>query len=157
MLAIQFRPHPGLLTQTREFVSSFCGTFVRDPDLVYRLTIAAHELLENAIKYSSDGATNMRIELRREGDRSCVSIRAENRAAPQRIVAVRDMIQRIHEADDAFELYCNLIRASVERETGSGLGLARICAEAACELDCAVVGDKIAVSAQAYIAPEGML
>src|SRR3981081_2103271 len=102
MLPIPFRPHPGLLTQTREFVSSFCGTFVRDPDLVYRLTIAAHELLENAIKYSSDGATNMRIELRREGDRSCVSIRAENRPAPQRIVAGRGMIHRIQDADDEF-------------------------------------------------------
>jgi two-component sensor histidine kinase len=156
-LAIDFRPHVGLLTQTREFVSSFCGTFVRDPDLVYRLTIAAHELLENAIKYSADGATNIRIELRRDGDRSWVSIRAENRAEPQRIVAVRDMIRRIHEADDAFELYCKLIRASVERETGSGLGLARICAEAACELDCSVTGDRLAVLAEASIDQEGML
>jgi two-component sensor histidine kinase len=156
-LAIDFRPHAGLLTQTREFVSSFCGTFVRDPDLVYRLTIAAHELLENAIKYSADGATNIRIAVRRDGDRSWVSIRAENRAEPQRIVAVRDMIRRIHEADDAFELYCKLIRASVEHETGSGLGLARICAEAACELDCAVTGDRLAVSAEAFIDQEGML
>jgi hypothetical protein len=157
VLSIEFRPHAGLLTQTREFVSSFCSTFVRDPAFIYRVTIAVHELLENAIKYSSDGSTSIRIALRKDGARRCVSIRAENSAAPQRIVAARDMIERIRETDDPFELYCNLIRSSVERHTGSGLGLARICAEAACELRCAVTGDRLAVSAEAYIDQKDML
>jgi hypothetical protein len=151
MMSVVFRPHPGLLTQTREFVASFCGTFVRDPDLVYRVTIAVHELLENVIKYSCDGATDMTIELRNEDEGSPVAIRVENRALPDHIASVRDAIDRIHEAADPFELYCQMIHASVARGTHSGLGLVRICAEAACDLDYSIVGDVLALSARAHV------
>jgi hypothetical protein len=150
-LAIRFQPHAGLLTQTREFVSSFCGTFVRDPDIIYRVTIAAHELLENSIKYSCDGTTNMSIELHSEETKNLVSIRSENRATPERVLAVRDTIERIRDALDPLDLYCEMIRASVEGNSHSGLGLARICAEAACELDYSICGERLAILAQTYI------
>jgi hypothetical protein len=150
-MSVVFRPHPGLLTQTREFVASFCGTFVRDPDLVYRITIAVHELLENVIKYSCDGATDMTIELRDDEGSSRVAIRVENRALPDHIASVREAIDRIHEAADPFELYCQMIHASVARGTHSGLGLVRICAEAACDLDYSIVGDTLALSARARV------
>ncbi|HEY3820459.1 MAG TPA: ATP-binding protein [Polyangiaceae bacterium] len=153
-LCVHFRPHANLLTQTREFVSSFCGTFIRDPDVVYRLSIAAHELLENAIKYSSDGATHMSVEVRSNERTSTISIRAENRATRERIVAVRDTIDSIRGAADPFALYCEMIRSSVERNENSGLGLARIYVEADCALDYDVVDDAIAVSARISIDPE---
>ncbi|HZU83756.1 MAG TPA: ATP-binding protein [Polyangiaceae bacterium] len=155
-LAIQFQPHPGLLTQTREFVRSFCGTFVRDPDAVYRLTIAAHELLENSIKYSSDGTTNMTIECHTGERKSRISIRAENRATPERVRAVRDAIETLRDADDPFQLYCDLIKASVDRNAHSGLGLARICVEAACALDYRVTGDQLAIFAETYVDHGGL-
>jgi hypothetical protein len=148
---VNFRPHAGLLTPTREFVASFCGTFLRDPDTIFRITMAVHELLENAIKYSSDGTSHMRIEVRTEGGKSRISIRSENPATSQRITAVRDMIQQIHDAEDPFEFYCHLVRTSVERNTHSGLGLARIRAEAGLELASFVTGDHVAICAEAYI------
>jgi hypothetical protein len=151
MVSVVFRPHPGLLTQTREFVASFCGTFVRDPDLVYRVTVAVHELLENVIKYSCDGATGMTIELRGDEGSSRIAIRVENRALPDHMASVRETIDRIHEAADPFELYCQMIHASVARGLHSGLGLVRICAEAACDLDYSIVGDTLALSAQAHV------
>jgi hypothetical protein len=153
-LSVHFRPHADLLTQTREFVSSFCGTFIRDPDIVYRLSMAAHELLENAIKYSSDGATHMSVEVRSHERKSTISIRAENRATPERITAVRDTIDAIRGAADPFALYCDMIRSSAEQNENSGLGLARICAEADCTLEYDVVGDAIAISARASVDPE---
>lgn len=153
MLCVHFRPDAGLLTQTRDFISSFCGTFIRDPDLVYRLSIAAHELLENAIKYSSDGATYMSVEMRCHEKKKYLSIRTENRATQERILAVRDTINTIRAAADPLELYRDMIRSSVERKN-SGLGLVRIYVEADCKLHYEVVGDAIAISAQASIEPE---
>lgn len=151
MLFIRFRPNADLLTETRTFVASFCGTFTRDPDTVYRLSIAAHELLENAIKYSSEGMTYMSVEVRCPGRRSCIAIRSENRATPERIAAVRNAIDSIRGAVDPVEFYCAMVRRSVAGNQGSGLGLARIYAEADCKLDYDVVGDTIAISAQTYI------
>jgi hypothetical protein len=150
-LCIQFEPHPGLLTTTREFVSSFCSTFVTDPDIISRLAIVAHELLENSIKYSKDGKTSMRIDLRTDDAGRRVSIRAENRATPERVIAVCQAIEDLRGAADPLELYCQWIRASVERDTHSGLGLARIRVEADCQLDYAVTGDQVAVLAEATI------
>lgn len=113
--------------------------------------MAVHELLENSIKYSSDGATNMSIELHSDERKRRVSIRAENRAAPERLAAVRETIERIRVALDPLELYCEMIRASVDRDANSGLGLVRICAEGACELDYSICGERLAIFAQTYI------
>ncbi|HEY4015757.1 MAG TPA: ATP-binding protein [Polyangiaceae bacterium] len=116
---------------------------------MFRIAMAVHELLENAIKYSLDDASQVRIEIR-AGKRR-ISIRTDNRASGASIGAVRDMIRRIHEADDPFEFYCNLVRASAERDEQSGLGLARICAEAGLELDSDVTGDHVSITADAPI------
>jgi hypothetical protein len=150
-LALSFRPHAGLLTPVRDFVSAFCGTFLRDPDMIYRIAITVHELLENAIKYSIDGATEITIELRTQPGASHVSIRTENRASRESILAVRDLIDRIHGAEDPFVFYCDLMRASLERNEGSGLGLARIRAEAGLEIHSAVFDDHVSVFAEARI------
>jgi hypothetical protein len=150
-LSLTFRPHAGLLTPTRDFVSSFCGTFLRDDDMIYRIGVTVHELLENAIKYSLDGTTEMRIELRHLTGASHVSILTENRATRESILAVRNIIDRIHGAEDPFELYCDMIRASLEQESGSGLGLARIRAEAGLEIHSAVCDDHVSVFAEARI------
>lgn len=150
-LCVHFRPHADLLTQTREFVSSFCGTFIRDPAVVYRLSMAAHELLENAIKYSSDGAMQMSVKVRSDERKSSITIRAENRTTPERMVAVRDTIDTIRGAADPFKLYCEMIRSSADRNENSGLGLARIYVEADCALDYDIVGDAIAISARTSI------
>jgi hypothetical protein len=152
-VTISFRPHSGLLTQTRDFVSSFCATFVQDPDVVYRIAIAVHELLENAIKYSSDGTTLLTIELENEEIPSRISICVENAAMPSHVASVRNAIDRIHEADDPFELYCELIRSSAGH-ANSGLGLARISAEAACDLDYAIVGERVSLFARTSVGPE---
>jgi hypothetical protein len=155
-VSVVFRPNAGLLTQTRAFVSSFCGTFVRDADIVYRVTIAVHELLENVIKYSADGATDLTIELCDDDAESRIAIRVENRAAPNHLASARSAIDRIHRAVDPFELYCQMVQASATREGSSGLGLVRICAEAECALDYAIVGDRLALSAHAFVGRRGI-
>jgi hypothetical protein len=151
VLAIDFRPHPGLLTQTREFVSSFCDTFVTDPDTTSRITMAAHELLENAVKYSTDGTTRMRIELHERNGDSFVTIQSQNHATPERAAALQDMVGRIHEATDPFKFYCELVLQSAEHEDEGGLGLARITAEADLELACNVEGDEVTIIAEAHL------
>ena len=152
LLAVSFRPDAGLLTQTRDFVSSFCATFIEDPDTVFCVAMAVHELLENAIKYSLDGTSQFRIELRSERGNLEIAIRTDNRATSDAIGAVRDMIRRIHEAADPFDFYCSLVSASARRDDHSGLGLARIRAEAGLELDSDVIGDQVSIFAHTPIA-----
>jgi hypothetical protein len=157
-LRIDFRPHAGLLTETRAFIATFCGTFADSPVVVHRLTITAHELLENAIKYSSDGATRIHIAVHRRGATARqISIGPENRASPERLAAACEMIERIRAASDPFEFYCELTRASVGRNTNSGLGLARIRAETSCDLDCAVTEDWLGICARSALDDGGAL
>jgi hypothetical protein len=151
-LSVTFHPNAGLLTQTRAFVTSFCATFIDDPDTVFCVAMAVHELLENAIKYSLDGASQVQIELRSDRGRSGIAIRTDNRATSDAIGAVRDMIRRIHEADDPFDFYCRLVSASAGRDDHSGLGLARIRAEAGLELDSDVTGDQVSIFAHTPVA-----
>jgi hypothetical protein len=161
-MSVSFRPHAGLLTETREFVSSFCGTFVRDPHIILRIVMALHELLENAIKYSLDGSSEFRIELRSDDDGDPrISIRTHNRASSDAIAAMSDAVRRIHEAPDPFEFYCDLVRESAERGDlsglgRSGLGLARICGEAGLTVETQVNGDCVSILAVARVDPRSL-
>ncbi len=156
-LSLSFSPHAGLLTPTREFVSLFCSSFLRDPDMVSRIAMTVHELLENAIKYSLDGKAQVHLEVRREQAATRFLIRTENRASAEGIVAAGAMIRNIRAAADPFALYCDLMAASVERTDTSGLGLARIRAEGGLQIDSHVVGDRVSVCAQAIIEQGGLL
>src|SRR5947209_8429255 len=60
---LNFRPNVALVSVVRRFVNEFYQRFLSDPDATSRLALATHELLENAVKYSKDGETTIRIEL----------------------------------------------------------------------------------------------
>jgi hypothetical protein len=151
-LSVTFRPNAGLLTHTRAFATSFCATFIDDPDTVFCVAMAVHELLENVIKYSLEGTSQVLIDLRSESGKRAIAIRTDNRATPDTIDALREMIRRIHDADDPFDFYCRLVSESAGRDGHSGLGLARIRAEAGLELDSDINGDQVSIFAHTPIA-----
>jgi hypothetical protein len=147
-MELNFRPSIQLVSVVRRFVSDFYRRCLGDEDGVSRVALATHELLENAVKYSIDGGTLIRIEVRLDPAVSCapVSIRLSNRATPQNIAAVQETLAEVSAAADVVSHYQALIARNARRRDGSGLGLARICAEAEMQLRCEVEeGDVVVI------------
>jgi len=63
---LSFSPNEQLETLVRRFVTSFYDQLLDDPEVTARVAIATHELLENAVRYSSDGRTRIRVGVHRE-------------------------------------------------------------------------------------------
>ena len=54
--ALKIQPHPRMVSIIRRFVEESFEKLVGDPEAVFRVSLAVHELLENAAKYMvSDG------------------------------------------------------------------------------------------------------
>jgi anti-sigma regulatory factor (Ser/Thr protein kinase) len=146
-LRLSFRPTTTLISSTRRFAGDVLGSVLRDPDSTSRIALAIHELLENTLKYSTDGQALLNVTVGSEIDgRRRVEVTARNRATPEQ---AQDLGRRIHDinvADDPMALYVGLMRDSAQR-SGSGLGLARIRVEGEMQLSCALEGDAVIVSA----------
>jgi hypothetical protein len=147
-IKLHFRPTATLITSTRRFAGDLLGSVLRDPDSSSRIALVIHELLENTLKYSTDGQALLHVTVgSEEGGRRRVEVTARNRATPEQ---ARDLGRRIHalsETNDPMALYVDLMRESAQRP-GSGLGLARIRAEGEMDLSCALEGDAVIVSAR---------
>lgn len=141
---LNFKPNVQLVSVVRRFVTEFYQRFLSDPDGTSRVALATHELLENAVKYSKDGETTIRIEVEQTKPK-LVRIVLRNRAEAANIAAIRDVLDGVSKAEDSFAFYQQLIQAKSKKREGSGLGLARICAEGEMKVTYEVVEDDITV------------
>src|SRR5262249_16280238 len=126
---LSFEKRPELVSIVRRFVTDFYDRTLADPDATSRVALATHELLENAVKYSRDGRAKVRIEVSGVGQRARVRIRTKNRASAEDAEPMRRTIDEMMSMD-ANVYYLSLMRKNAARTDGSGLGLARIHAEA---------------------------
>lgn len=154
---LNFRPNFTLVTVVRRFVGEFNRRFLSDADSA-RVALVAHELLENAVKFSADGATTIRMELDEEtGEGVVVRVVLRNRASQRNIDAIQALVAGVAEAGDAAAFYQQLlVKRSRVKDKSGGLGIARICAEAEMELTCRVQGDAIEIEATTVLAKEGV-
>ena len=144
---LNFKPNVQLVSVVRRFVGEFYQRFLFDPDGTSRVALATHELLENAVKYSKDGETTIRIEVEQTNPKT-VRVILRNRADLANIAAIREIVDGIAKADDAFAFYQQLIMKKAKTKEGSGLGLARICAEGEMKVTYEVTdGDMTIISA----------
>jgi two-component sensor histidine kinase len=151
---LTFRPSIDLITIVRGFVADFYLKVTSDDDAASRLALATHELLENAAKYSTDGAADLGVRVDpRDGS---VHVRMGNRAAPAQVERLRACFDEIRAAESAADLYAEILRRSAVLETGSGgLGLARIWAESEMTMELIVDGERVEIHARGQIATAG--
>ena len=142
-----FRPNLKLVSTVRRFTGEFYRRVLVDQELASRLALATHEMLENAVAYSNDDETSIRIEV--EGE--YLVVRTWNRAEPKQIEALRASIERVMDAPDPDAYYQQQMMVAAKRTDGSGLGLARIRNEAEMQISCIIEKDKACVRAVAKI------
>jgi hypothetical protein len=152
---LNFKPNVQLVSVVRRFVTEFYQRFLNDPDGTSRVALATHELLENAVKYSRDGETTIRIEVSNDAPKR-VTIQLRNRAELAHIAAIREIVDGVTKADDATAFYHQLIASKARNKSaGSGLGLARICAEAEMTINYDVQGDTVLIEASTAMTEGG--
>ncbi len=153
LVRLQFFPSERVVAGVARLVADSCRAVFDDVETTSRFYLATYELVENLVKYSS--GTSACVELELEGQDAAVSmltIRARNRGTPERLNAVRERLTALRSAEDPVVYYDHLIAESAPRSGTSGLGLARLRAEAELDLDFAIVGEELTVSARAPIA-----
>ena len=150
-LEVSMRVHH--LTAVRRFVAELTDSVVHDGDLASRLALATHELLENAVKYSADPRRLVTLKLWADAERR-IHVTVLNASSEALVAPLRELLRQLNEAPDPVANYQKMIKCSMERDSGSGLGLARIRAEGEMELSCELRGDQLSVSAQATMGEE---
>lgn len=147
-----FQPNPELVSVVRRFLAEFYERMLQDRETVARIGLAAHELLENAIKYAQTGETRIGVRIWTEGHHAFVTICTENRASHENVEAVKQAVEEVQSAADPFVHYLDMMHRSSKLVHGSGLGLARIRAEAEMDVGCALgEHDKLTISAETAV------
>jgi anti-sigma regulatory factor (Ser/Thr protein kinase) len=146
---LTFSPSLHLVSTVRKFVSEFYAETIGDSEIGSKLALATHELLDNAVRYSVDGRTSLRIRLQRKPADVNVTIDTRNRAVVSHLDAVREAINELTAAPDAEQHYQLLMRRSAKRTDGSGLGLGRIRAEGDMALSYRIDADVVELRAEA--------
>jgi hypothetical protein len=143
---VSFRPNAKLVSTVRKFTEELCQRTLDDHEMGEKVALVTHELLENAVTYASDGETGVRFEVLDD----LVTISTWNRTSPERL---RDLAARIDEMNrcaNADEYYQLMLNQTAYRTDGSGLGLARIMAEAEMAVSYEIVGNQIHIRASAH-------
>jgi hypothetical protein len=142
-LALQ--PEPGMVSIVRRFVEESFAKFGGDPESVFRVAMAAHELLENAAKYSTGETVQLEVQL--DTSRDTVRTRVTNDTTPLHRARLRERVRLLQGAPKPFDLYQTLMRRSFQDGEESGLGLARICGEGDLALAMEDIGNTVTIVA----------
>jgi hypothetical protein len=151
MFELNFRPNFELISIVRRFVSDFYDKMLGDKDAVSRVALATHELLENAVKYSSDGGTALSITVAHEEAGSVISIRISNRSTRENIEAVSALFEEMKAFPDPFLHYQSAMERTAKRKEGSGLGLVRVRAEGEMTMSYTIDADCVCIVAQTSV------
>ncbi len=135
-----------LATRIREFLSNTYGPLLADTRAESVITLAAHELVENIIKYGTDGPRSITVQL--DTRKREVRMVTENAATSSQISKLRSKLDRICQSDTPEALYDELVAETADADSDeSGLGLIRIRAEADMDLSYEVEGNIVRIRA----------
>src|SRR5437667_8344944 len=80
--------------EVRRFVERLHRGLVSDGDDMSRIVMTAHELLENAVKFSADGSAMLRIEIVSGRE---INITTRNRARASDLAELREVAARLEQ------------------------------------------------------------
>jgi hypothetical protein len=147
LFELEFTPNIRLVPIVRRFVSDFYGEVFEDPEIISRLALTTHELMENAVRHNSGGEARLTVELRDVAGAKHISVRIGNPAWPENIAKVGQLLAAMERAPDLFQFYLQLMGQTAQQPEGSGLGLTRIRAEGEMQLSHTVQGQWVEITA----------
>lgn len=142
-----FAPSLEAVSIVRRFAEAVCGRMVARGDLAERVALATHELLENAVKYSVDGQTSLRVDFDAIARPATVTIRTRNRVTSDHAAMLAGDLDELARATDRFALFQRRMVRCARADRPGGLGLGRIAAEADMALSYSIAGDVVEVQA----------
>jgi hypothetical protein len=142
-----------MVSIVRRFVEETFEKLVGDPEAIFRVSMTAHELLENGAKYAIGKRAVLRVVLEENADGGASAhIGLTNETTPQHVERLRVRIAEINRTEDPFALYQAMMRRSSKLRDESGLGLARIRAEGEMSLGLEVQGASVTIIARTSVA-----
>lgn len=142
---LQLQPQPRMVSIVRRFVEESFEKLIGDSDAVFRVSLAVHELLENAAKYAIGDKTGLFVCFEANG--RTASVKLTNQSTPEHIARLRACIDEIQGSEEPFVLYQTLMKRTFGIQEESGLGLARIRAEGELDLSLEIEGSTVTIVA----------
>ena len=139
---LSFGPRWAYVSCVRSFIANFCAISMADKA---NISLAASELVENAVKYGSSEDTRIKVEV--TDDRRFMTLTVENKATKDQIEVLKAEYAKVIEGDP-LEAYLKKMKEAALSKEKSQLGLARIRYETGADIGLEIKDDNI-VSVQA--------
>ena len=141
---LRFGPRWTYISSVRKFVANFFMIGLADKERAECISMAASELLENAVKYASEDEGYLKITIAK-GEHE-VDVCVKNKAEPHHINTLRRELALIH-AGHPEQVYLKKMEEAAMTEGQSRLGLARIRYEARAQLRLEVTDGEVSIHA----------
>lgn len=141
---MRFGPRWTYISCVRKFVASFFMIGLADKERAEQISMAASELLENAVKYASEDESYLKISIAKQSNE--VDVCVKNRAEPHNINTLRRELAMI-QAGEPESVYLKKMQDAAMTEGQSRLGLIRILYEAGARLRLEVNDGEVAIHA----------
>lgn len=128
-IRIEFSPSSGCLGSIVQIVTDFCRNVVDDQETQFAFQLAAYELIENLVKYSSGEHVMVRIEVQSTPRGAEIVLVTENLATADRLEDAAARLSAAETANDPIAHFDQLVRESLASPGESRLGLGRLRAE----------------------------
>lgn len=145
------------VAHVRRMVDALVQSTCQDADHTWRISLSAHELMENAVKFGR-GMTRLRVYVDGETGQT-TRVEVSNESTPEDHEHVARILAMLRQTrpDLAAARYRELMVETAAKERGSGLGLPRIAFEARMLLECSMADGRLAVCASPQTTLQGEL
>ncbi len=129
-IEMKFGPRWHHISTIRSFIHNFLNTITGDPRKADRISMSISELMENAVKYSYNDETYLKISIENDGE--IVSVTVKNKSTPAQAEELIRFLAFL-ETMSPLEGYMEMMKRSADSGK-SQIGLARIRYEAGAKL-----------------------
>lgn len=124
LVQINFRHRWAYIASVRAFFANFLQEALSNEAQAEEITIAIHELLENALKYSDDDQFSIAIDL--EHKNQSLVVHVKNRTSQQQVAILEEILSFLA-SEDKDQVFKKMVQRSIKKGVNvSQLGLARV-------------------------------